>query len=135
MTEIVTKSSRWKPGQSGNPRGRPLKSRALTEILLEQGNAPVMTPEQEISAKEAVARALWQFAVTGEVWLAGKRLEAKSVTEWANVVKWLYGHAETNEVVESVVRVVRADRPPLQVREPSAAALEAALYPPDKEEI
>jgi hypothetical protein len=116
MSKSITNNGHWKSGQSGNPKGRPRKDRVLTELLRARGETPLMVGSENVTAQEALARAVWQFAVTGEVWLAGKRLKATSVGEWANVVKWLYSHVEpTSRVVEPnednefVIRVVREE--------------------------
>lgn len=116
MTEIITNSGRWKSGQSGNPKGRRPKGRALTEMLRLKGEGVIHIGGEEKTAQEALAEAVWQFVTQGEVWLSGKRLEAKNVTEWANVVKWLYSHIEPVNKIEAepetelVVRVVREDK-------------------------
>lgn len=115
MSKNITNSGNWKSGQSGNPKGRPRKNRVLTALLQEQGEARFMFGHDSMTAQEALARAIWQFAVTGEVWLAGKKLQATSVTEWANVVKWLYSHIEPSSAMlpeddgEMVIRVVREE--------------------------
>jgi len=125
MTEIVTKEWLWKAGQSGNPRGRPRKKYALTHLLQERGSDLVIVDGQEMPAQEALAQALWQFAVTGEVRLAGKHLKAETVSEWASVVKWLYTYIEPPQVNgedtehEMVVRVIHDKRPPLHGPEDS----------------
>jgi len=58
----------FKPGQSGNPHGRPKKAEALTEILrLELDKCDVEYGEDEvISGKEAIARRLKEMAVRGD---------------------------------------------------------------------
>jgi hypothetical protein len=113
---IAQNSSRWQQGQSGNPKGRPPRQRALTELLRVQGEQPILVGGEAMSAQEALAKAVWQFAVTGEVWLMGNHLTASSVTEWAHVVKWLYTHIEPPTAVDAedapevVVRVVRVEK-------------------------
>ncbi len=116
MTDDITKNWLWKPGQSGNPKGRPPKKSALTEVLKMKGEAIVARGNEEITAKDALAQAVWGLILTGEVWLSGRRLEVESVTEWASVVKWLYGHMdtkrdETEDGTVMEVRVVRVDKP------------------------
>jgi hypothetical protein len=119
MTKNITNPNEWKPGQSGNPKGRPRKKHTLTEILQLSGEQVITVGDEVITAKEVLAKAVWQFVTTGEVWLSGKRLEAVNVSEWANVVKWLYSHAEptslreAEEEPELIVRVIREDREPL----------------------
>lgn len=46
--------SKWKPGESGNPNGRPPKGEALTEILKEKID------------KEAIAEKLIELAMDGD---------------------------------------------------------------------
>lgn len=117
MTEQITKNQphRWKAGESGNPKGRPKVDRALTELLRLQGQEPIEVNGEIMTAQQIVAKAVWHLAVRGEVWLAGRRLTAESVTEWIAVVKWLYTHIEPPKLHESdsepemIVRVVRED--------------------------
>lgn len=86
-------------------------------MLRERGETLLTVGDQAITAQEALSKAVWQFAVTGEVWLAGKKLKATTVSEWANVVKWLYSHIEPTshkpvdepDEHEVVIRVVREE--------------------------
>ena len=118
MTKIITNPGQWKPGQSGNPNGRKPRGRALTEMLRLKGDDVVFIGNEPVTAHEALAKAVWQFVTTGEVWLRGKKLEAQTIGEWASVVKWLYLHVEpatlreTQEDAEIIVRVTREDRSP-----------------------
>ena len=48
--------TRWKPGQSGNPHGRPRRGNTFTEALRAKG-----TPEE-------LAELVWQKARSGEPW-------------------------------------------------------------------
>lgn len=85
----------WKAGKSGNPRGRPPKVRSLTEYLKAGGDRMVYDDYGRLlSAKEATARLLWEFATRGEISLSGRIMEAESTTEWLNVVKWIYQHVD-----------------------------------------
>jgi len=112
----ITYPNRWKPGQSGNPKGRPPKGGGLTELLRVEGEELISVGGEAITQKQALAKAVWQFALTGEVWLSGKRLTAESITQWAAVVKWLYSYVEPSSQLapeaepELVVRVIRADQ-------------------------
>src|SRR5687768_4650318 len=118
MTKIITNAGQWKQGQSGNPNGRKPKGRALTEMLRLKGDEFISIGSEPITGQEALAKAVWQFVTTGEVWLRGKKLEAQNVGEWASVVKWLYLHVEpphlreAEDEAELIVRVIREDRNP-----------------------
>lgn len=119
MTKIITNSGRWKSGQSGNPKGRPRKQDSLSQLLRLEGDATLIIGDEVLSAREALAKIVWQLAINGEVWLGGKRLETKSVTEWVSVVRWLYDRLELPDTIEMeqapemIVRVLREDKAPL----------------------
>jgi hypothetical protein len=100
LTGEITNPSRWKPGQSGNPNGRPRRKRALTDLLLRIGEETVIVGGEEMTAKETVARAIWHLAIYGEVSLAGRTLRVETVSEWSHLVKWLYSHLESGKVID-----------------------------------
>ena len=60
--------TQFKPGQSGNPNGRPKKAACLTDILRGQGNIEDVKLEDgtKISRKEAIARKMWSMALGGD---------------------------------------------------------------------
>ena len=74
MEEKTTKSSkadhlkqyRWKPGESGNPSGRPKATRSIPDILrkiaLEEGGKDGMLKI------EVVLRKVYQYALEGKSW-------------------------------------------------------------------
>ncbi|MBN2531886.1 MAG: hypothetical protein JXB88_03285 [Spirochaetales bacterium] len=65
---MARSSSTWKPGQSGNPKGRPRKNKTLTEILAKHGKKrDVKDGEKNISRKEALAKKLWALALSGDI--------------------------------------------------------------------
>ena len=88
----------FKPGQSGNPKGRPPKGRALTEILERRGNKTVPDIDgRNHGGKYIVARALWELATTGRTSLKdGDEVRELSVGAkgWFEIVKWMYAQVD-----------------------------------------
>jgi len=90
----------WKPGQSGNPKGRPPKSRALTELLEKAGGKTVEYGGKRISGRRLLARLIWQAVTTGEVVLPGVDADGNALklvfgpADWFDAVKWLYTHMD-----------------------------------------
>lgn len=84
----------WQKGQSGNPVGRPPRGRALTEILRNAGEEPVLFQGKEIPGKEVVAALIWQVVTTGKAELPGGRTLVVGAKSWLEVVKFLYGQLD-----------------------------------------
>jgi hypothetical protein len=128
MAKTITS---WQTGKSGNPGGRPAKHRALTEMLRIKSDDQVSVGGEVMSGKEALAKAVWQFVTTGEVWLQGKKLEADTSSEWLNAVKWLYTYMEPPKAGEAdveqemTVRIERVQKPYLN---PGAIQVFAKTY-------
>jgi len=56
-------STRWKPGQSGNPKGRPPKRECITSLLKEAMNSP----KQKRTWAEVINERLLAMAVEGDL--------------------------------------------------------------------
>ena len=56
----------WKPGESGNPNGRPKSENARSEILREL--SPVVDADQELSNAEIIANKVIELAKQGVQW-------------------------------------------------------------------
>ena len=91
----MAKPGTWKKGQSGNPNGRPLKNRTLTEILKRTGCKTVLdTDGKRRSGKRVLARLVWEIALQGEATLpSGNQLKA-SPNDWIGIVKWIYAQID-----------------------------------------
>lgn len=86
----------FKKGQSGNPKGRPPKSRALTAVLEEAGKQTKEKNGKRVAKNKLVAEMAWELVTDGKVTFAdGKTtVQIADATEWINAMKWLYGHID-----------------------------------------
>jgi hypothetical protein len=76
----------WGKGTSGNPRGRPAKGRALTELVERVGNRKRETAEGMRANKQMFAEKLWEGLTTGAITFEGRAL-ALSGQEWQALAK------------------------------------------------
>lgn len=86
----------WKPGQSGNPAGRPKGGRALTEILRRYGNRrmAVKGAEKKQGRKFVLANLLWQAVTLGRVTFPDGGILKLDGKAWVECVRWLYRHVD-----------------------------------------
>ncbi|RYX86622.1 hypothetical protein EON83_00120 [bacterium] len=95
----------FKTGQSGNPKGRPPKSRALTDILAKAGSVKVTSLDgKPLDRKNALAEMIWTAAIAGQVHFraANREVSAKYGSrpmdrdleldwgQWWPLAVWLY---------------------------------------------
>lgn len=79
----------WTKGQSGNPRGRPPKKRALTDMLERGGRLKISSSE---TAQREMIRRVWEGLSTGQMTFgtgAGTRvieLDANDIIQLAKMV-------------------------------------------------
>lgn len=81
-------------GKSNNPKGRPPKSRALTEVLEKAGSKTVEVDGKKVSGKRLVASMAWELVATGRVRLSDGRELVADLKDWFEVVKWIYAQVD-----------------------------------------
>lgn len=83
-----------------NPNGRPPKNRALTTILETAGAKKVRVGDKAISAKQLMARLLWEGVATGAVTFPSPSPDAPPSVmpldgdQWLGLVKFIYQHVD-----------------------------------------
>lgn len=85
---------KFKPGQSGNPNGRPKKERALTAILEAAGDTKVTVNGKTITGKQLLANLLWEITRTGKATFPDGRVLQTDPSDWLQVVQFLYKHID-----------------------------------------
>jgi hypothetical protein len=89
------RTGRFQPGQSGNPSGRPPKSRALSDLLIKALNKTVETPLGRVAGKRLLARMVAQALTKGQVQFPqDEKPSIISVKDWLEFVKWSYQYLE-----------------------------------------
>lgn len=83
-------------GSRNNPNGRPPKSRALTELLVNAVSRPITLPDGKRTAgKRVLASLVADVLTTGRLRFPNDTEDSIiSVKDWLEFVKWFYGYAE-----------------------------------------
>lgn len=86
----------WKPGQSGNPAGRPVGARALTEILRKHGDGlvEVKGKKRKVARKRVLADLVWQAVNVGLVQFPDGGVLKLDGKAWVECFRWLYRHID-----------------------------------------
>jgi len=83
-----------KKGTTNNPKGRPPKSRALSEILEKAGSKTVEVDGKRVAGKQLVARMAWELVATGRTTFPDGRVLKADFREWFEAVKWIYAQVD-----------------------------------------
>ena len=59
-------AGKWKPGESGNPKGRPSKGKSWASMLDKIGEEVIQVQKKGMSRKEAICRVLYNNAASGD---------------------------------------------------------------------
>ena len=104
----------FKPGQSGNPRGRPRRSRNLATLLFNHLNEKVLFEGRKITRFESKLRSQVDNAVAGEAWAVRQVVKHCLTFHWDvpdgvdwNVENKIVG--ETYQLLERLYQVQRAE--------------------------
>ena len=87
-------SMAWKSGESGNPKGRPPKSRALTAILETAGKKSTQAGDNKVARQRLLAQLIWEMATEGKVTFPDGRVMVAELQDWMATIRWLYGHVD-----------------------------------------
>ena len=86
----------WHTGESGNPKGRPPKSRALTAILETALSKSVEVPGRgKVARKRILAEMVAQAVTEGQVTLpTGEIKVIADFNDWFSIVQFIYKHID-----------------------------------------
>jgi hypothetical protein len=107
IVEEVENRAHWKPGQSGNPEGRPAQTTALAEVLRDIGaeKAQMNAPES-LTYRETIGFMLWDAVRDGVLRFGDGRLSKLSNKEWLDIVKWVQQQIDPPKVGTREVRYI-----------------------------
>ena len=84
----------WKPGVSGNPKGRP-KTRVLSERLRAAGSKTVEIDGKRVSGSIVSAQLAWDGLTSGKVRFPGDTEDTVlTFAEWLTLATFVYGQTE-----------------------------------------
>jgi hypothetical protein len=118
-------------GASGNPKGRPPKGRALTEILERAGAASLDINGKRVSGKQLLARLAWEAATTGKVTFPAETAEGEArvvgldADQWMQILKFIY--SQVDGPPKQTTEVTGAEGGPIQHQVFSHEAVAAAI--------
>jgi hypothetical protein len=103
----------WKPGQSGNPKGRP-KTRVLSERLRAAASKTIEVDGKPTAGSIVAARIAWEAITKGKVKFPDDAEETiLSFDQWLALMKFVYG--QTEGAPPAAVEVSGADGGPIAV--------------------
>jgi hypothetical protein len=82
----------WSKGKSGNPKGRPPKSRALTDVLEAAGRKKSKLREsdaKQMQRSHILAERVWEGITTGIITFGERKIELDA-TDYIGLLKFAY---------------------------------------------
>lgn len=95
-----TRAGLWKPGQSGNPAGKPPNSRALATLLREAGDKKIRKDGHFVARNAIVAEGIYELLTLGETILPNKTKIKVNARDWLELVKFVHTHVDGPARVE-----------------------------------
>lgn len=84
----------WKPGQSGNPAGKPPNSRALATLLREAGEKKIKKNGHFVARNAVVAEGVYELLTLGETILPNKTKIKVNARDWLELMKFVHTHVD-----------------------------------------
>jgi hypothetical protein len=85
----------WKPGVSGNPKGRPKNTRLLSERLRAAASKTIEVDGKPTAGSIVAARIAWEAITKGKVQFPDDAEETiLSFDQWLALMKFVYGQTE-----------------------------------------
>lgn len=85
----------WQPGQSGNPRGRPKKGRALTDILERMAYKRLVQPDgSKVNRIQLLSSRVWEGLTTGRIRFEDGDEITLGGDQYLRLVKMLYDQVD-----------------------------------------
>jgi hypothetical protein len=82
-------------GKTNNPNGRPVKSRALTDLLVKALNKTIDIDGKRVAGKRIVANMIAQALSTGRIRFPNDTEESVlSIKDWIEFTRWAYQYLE-----------------------------------------
>lgn len=125
----MARKGTFQPGQSGNPKGRPTKDRALTAILERAGSKSVEVGDKKVSGKQLIAAMIWQGITTRQIEFPdGEKMKLQPY-HWLELVKWAYGQVDGPPRAEVDVNSDGTLRIIVEYADPDSEVAEASSGP------
>ncbi len=91
---MAISSTSFPKGKSGNPKGRPPKKRALTNLLERGGNRKFKAADEEIAAKKLFTAHIWEGLATGRIDFGEGVLITLDSSAYINLAKLVLGQID-----------------------------------------